>query len=89
MADTDATPAPPTEESYSKDYVETLKKQLEESVELRALLSGEVTDKGLLIKSKETELREMREELRSATPQPIRLLRYVNPMFSDVVASAV
>ena len=41
------------------------KKQLEESVELRALLSGEVTDKGLLIKSKETELREMREELRT------------------------
>ena len=40
MADTDATPAPPTEESYSKDYVETLKKQLEEKTRAEAMLKA-------------------------------------------------
>lgn len=40
MADTDATPAPPTEESYSKDYVETLKKQLEEKTRTEAMLKA-------------------------------------------------
>ena len=40
MADADATPAPPTEESYSKDYVETLKKQLEEKTRTEAMLKA-------------------------------------------------
>lgn len=40
MADADATPAPPTEESYSKDYVDTLKKQLEEKTRTEAMLKA-------------------------------------------------
>ena len=40
MADADATPAPSTEESYSKDYVETLKKQLEEKTRTEAMLKA-------------------------------------------------
>ena len=40
MADTDATPAPATEESFSKDYVEQLKKQLEEKTRTEAMLKA-------------------------------------------------
>jgi hypothetical protein len=40
MAETDATPAPATEESFSKDYVEQLKKQLEEKTRTEAMLKA-------------------------------------------------
>ena len=40
MSESDATPAPPTEESYSKDYVEQLKKQLEDKTRTEALLKA-------------------------------------------------
>lgn len=40
MAETDTTPAPLNEESFSKDYVEQLKKQLEEKTRTEAMLKA-------------------------------------------------
>ena len=40
MSETDTTSAPSTEESFSKDYVEQLKKQLEEKTRTEAMLKA-------------------------------------------------